>query len=169
MTRFFSPHGMLSILAICAGAVLSANSSAEQLGGWVEHAQLVEKGITLRARLDSGARTCSLNASDLRIVERQGTEYAQFSITSREGKRVFFDEPVVRWSKIKRHFTESQRRPVIEVTICVGDTLKRTRVNLVDRANLNYQLLIGRNFLAGSTYIDSGHTYLLTPACNARE
>ena len=51
------------------------------------------------------------------------------------------------------------------MAICLGSHYMETDVNLVDRSNFDYQMLIGRNFLAGNVLIDPASTYVAEPAC----
>lgn len=117
------------------------------------------------AKLDTGAKTTSINAINPEFFVRDGQRWSRFSITSKDNKSVTIEAPVVREATIKRHFDQQQVRPVIMLEICIGNVRKREEVNLVDRSKLNYQLLIGRNFLNGDLLIDSASTYLLTPDC----
>jgi hypothetical protein len=55
---------------------------------------------------------------------------------------------------------------VIVLGVCLSNVYKEVEVNLVDRANFNYPMLVGRSFLAGSFVVDSGEKYLTTPKCN---
>ncbi len=133
--------------------------------GWVEKAVLYPKGIVLHAKLDTGAKTSSLHASDPEFITRDGKEWARISVTNRKIETVIIEAPVVRNVKIKRHFGDSQARQVVLLDLCIGNVRKTEEVNLVDRTGLNYQLLIGRNFLEGSFLVDSGATYMLSPDC----
>ena len=56
-------------------------------------------------------------------------------------------------------------RPVILLDLCIGNVRKKEEVNLVDRRGMNYELLIGRNFLKDEFLIDPGATYSLSPDC----
>ena len=117
------------------------------------------------AKLDTGAKTTSINAINPEFFERDGQRWSRFSIMNKDNKTVTIEAPVVREATIKRHFEQKQTRPVIMLDICIGKVRKKEEVNLVDRSKLNYQLLIGRNFLKGDLLIDSASTYLLTPDC----
>jgi len=49
--------------------------------------------------------------------------------------------------------------------ICLGSVYKEVEVNLVDRSNFNYQLLIGRNYLANSFLVDPSLTFSTKSKC----
>ena len=155
---------------IVAGLMLAVSGlqavAAEPLrAGWIEKAVIYPQGIVLHAKLDTGAKTSSLHASDPEFFERDDKQWVRISVTNRNIETVMIEVPVVRNSKIKRHFGERQTRPVIKLDICIGNVRKTEEVNLVDRSGMNYQLLVGRNFLKGSLLIDSGTTYSLSPDC----
>ncbi len=147
----------LSCLPVVASELLRA--------GWIEKAVLYPKGIVLHAKLDTGAKTSSLHAPDPEFFTRDGKEWVRITVTNKDIETVMVEAPVERNAKIKRHFGESQTRPVILLDLCIGNVRKTEEVNLVDRAGMNYQLLVGRNFLKGALLIDSGETYLLSPDC----
>jgi hypothetical protein len=134
--------------------------------GWVEKSVLYPQGIVLHAKLDTGAQTSSLHAPDPEYFTRDGKEWARISVTNKNIETVILEVPVVRRAKIKRHFGERQTRQVVLLDMCIGNVRKTEEVNLVDRTGLNYQLLVGRNFLKESLLIDSGATYMMSPDCS---
>jgi hypothetical protein len=133
--------------------------------GWIEKAVLYPQGIVLRAKLDTGAKTSSLHAPDPEFITRDGKQWVRMSVTNKAIETVMIEAPVVRSATIKRHFGDKQSRPVVQLDLCIGNVRKTEEVNLVDRAGMNYQLLIGRNFLEGALLIDSGATYMLSLDC----
>ena len=159
--RYCYPCALVLILSLQSQGIASAAVTA----GWIEKAVIYPAGIMFHAKLDTGAKTTSINAIDPEFFERDGQPWSRFKITSKEDKTVTIEAPVVREATIKRHFDQKQVRPVIMLDICIGKVRKKEEVNLVDRSNLNYQLLIGRNFLSGDLLIASASTYLLTPDC----
>jgi hypothetical protein len=151
------------VLFLYGQQVLSAELTR---AGWIEKAVLYPQGMVLHAKLDTGARTSSLHASDPEYIYRDGKEWVRISVTNRNIETVMVEAPVVRDVKIKRHFGERQVRKVVLLDLCIGNVRKTEEVSLVDRTGLNYQLLIGRNFLKNALLIDSGSTYLLSPDCS---
>lgn len=151
------------VLFLYGKQVLSAELTR---AGWIEKAMLHPQGILLHAKLDTGAKTSSLHAPDPEFVFHDGREWVRISVTNRNIETVMIEAPVVRDVKIKRHFGDSQVRKVVLLDLCIGNVRKTEEVNLVDRTGLNYQLLIGRNFLKDALLIDSGSTYLLSPDCS---
>ncbi len=140
---------------------------ADVTAGWIEYGRLIPSGIELKAKLDTGAKHSSINARALTFFQSGGREHVRFKVVNKSGDSVELALPVVRHARIKRHFGNTQDRPVVQLNICIGDVLKTAEVNLVDRTGFNYPLLIGRSFLAGDFVIDSSTKYRLTPDCRS--
>jgi hypothetical protein len=163
-TLFTIFYAALLLAVTCTGALAVEN--ALPVAGWLERAMLVD-GLTVHAKLDTGADTSSINATGMEVFTRDDEDWIRFSLTGLKGKKVTLERRVVRTTTIKRHFGEKQDRPVVNLQICVGSIRQFVEVSLVDRSGLNYPLLVGRNFLGNTLLVDSGHTYLLPTDCPA--
>lgn len=147
-------------------AGLAGVSAQEKpLVGWVEKVRISPGGIVVHAKLDTGADYSSLNATDVEAFDKNGREMVRFSIRSRYGETVKIEKEVQRVAVIKRHSTKDQKRKVIRLGICLGATYMEADVNLVDRSKFDYQMLIGRNFLAGNAVVDPAITLTSEPSC----
>ena len=138
---------------------------AKEVVGWIENVQFYPDGITLKAKIDTGAKTSSLHYNHMNQIEKDGEIWVSFSITNANGETQYFKKKVVRTSTIKRHFGAKQDRLVIKMGLCLGGIYKEADVNLVDRSGLNYQLLIGRRFLKEAFLVDPGNQFLSNPNC----
>jgi hypothetical protein len=143
----------------------SALAQTKENFGWVEKVLLYPDGLPLQAKLDTGADNSSLDASDVESFEKNGVEWVRFQIRNRYGQKISFEKEVRRVAMIKRHSSKHQRRKVIRVGVCLGKTYLETDVNLVDRTNFAYQMLLGRTFLAGNAIVDPSLTYTTEPNC----
>lgn len=143
-------------------------SSAEhkKVAGWIENVILYPGKVMLKAKLDTGAKTSSLNTPYYKTFTREGKSWVRFDVENKEGKRVRIEKKVVRDAKIKRKNMPSKERPVILLGLCMGTVFKEVEVNLEDRSNYIYQLLIGRNFLKGSYVVDPAIKFTTKPNCN---
>jgi hypothetical protein len=160
LRRFLLP-GLLCLVLTPAGPVAAAPSTA----GWVEPVRIVEAGIALPAKLDSGAAHSSLHAERVLFSGSGDAMRARFEVTGPGGARVTLERPVVRMARIKRHGAAPQLRPVVRLTLCIGTARREVEVNLVDRSGFDYPLLLGRSFLRGLVVIDVDRQYLTEPAC----
>jgi hypothetical protein len=119
----------------------------------------------IKAKLDTGADNSSIHAQVTAEFERNGKPWIAFDVESVDGRKIGFERQVIRTVRIKRHAGESQRRPVVRLTFCVGDIARDVEVNLVNRAKLKYNLLIGRSFMAGQLLVDSALKFTTEPTC----
>jgi hypothetical protein len=142
-----------------------AGSVRPEIVGWVEDACIQPYKLILPAKVDTGAVTCSLNASDMTQFEKNGEKWVRLTIIDKNGKRAVIEKKIIGMRRIKRHYGHYQDRPVIRLIICVGNILKTSEVNLVDRTGFVYPLLIGRNFMGGSMIVNPSATYTIEPEC----
>lgn len=153
------------VVLLCVASVPVVAAADKQVAGWVEMATIQPGNLAVRAKLDTGAETSSVHCLCASTFEKDGKEWVRFTLHNWQGETVQMEREVVRRAIIKRHFGGSQERLVITLPICVGNVLKEGEVNVVDRSGLDYQLLIGRNFMAGGLVVDPGAKYLLQPTC----
>ena len=156
--------GWVTSLGIVAGGSM-ADAKEKPVIGWVERVRIFPGNFEIHAKIDTGAKTSSLNAPNLQIFTRDGAEWASFDVTNRRGVTKHFEQKIFRTAKIRRHGGRYQRRPVVMLGVCVGSVYQVTQVNLVDRNNFNYQMLIGRRFTAGRIVVDPGRTFIAKPEC----
>ena len=145
--------------------VAPTNCHEKLVAGWIENVQIHPGNLFIRAKLDTGAKNSSLNAAQIKKFERQGETWIQFYVVDRKGKKFNFEKKVHRYAKIKDRGSAPENRPVILLGICLGAIYKEVEVNLEDRSNFNYPLLIGRSFLKGSIIVDPSATFTTKPEC----
>ncbi len=146
--------------------VMPGLAGQKKVVGWIEKVRIYPGGLTIRAKLDTGADNSSLDAANLTKFERDGRPWVRFDLDNHEGNRVTIERPLVREAIIKRHFHQGQKRPVVKIGVCLGRFYKETEVNLVDRTGFNYRMLIGRKFMEGAVIIDPAVKYTVEPQCS---
>ena len=153
--------------AVIGPLVVAATASAgnKQIVGWVEKARIYPGNLVLQAKMDSGADNSSLNVPHLVEFERDGEKWVRFELTGNSEQTVLIERKVLRTAKIKRHREVRQKRPVVHLGICVGNYYQEAEVNLVDRSNFKYPLLIGRSFMRDRLLIDPSAQFTLEPVC----
>ena len=134
--------------------------------GWIERVKLGADGMVVAAKLDTGADTSSLHAENLRWEKRADGDWVAFDVTGATGEKVRLEHRVVRVARIRqRDSAPAQKRPTIVMGVCLGEVYELTEVNLTDRSRFNYEMLIGRSFLAGRFAVDSARMNTVEPAC----
>ena len=158
------------LLWLVQPACVEAKSSEMQILGWVENAYLPDPGIELKAKLDTGAETSSLDSRVVKKFRKEGKRWVRFSITDREsGEEFILVRERVRTIGVVQHDGSKQTRPVVMMKLCVAGSLLETEVSLVDRSEFNYPLLVGRTALATFAVVDSSDTFLGHSDCTGNE
>jgi len=154
------------MLAVLSGGPLHADG--KNIMGWVERVEIFGSGLSMKAKLDTGAKTSSLDATEIEIFREDGKRWVRFVITDDDAQESFtLERPLERYVRIVRHSGEHQRRPVVMLEICLGSNLHDIEFSLIDRSNFIYPVLLGRSALQGQTLIDPDETYLTRPRCNS--
>lgn len=154
-------------LSLLAGNV-QADTSIQQIYSWKENVKVYPSGLQFKAKLDSGAKTSSLHATEIEEFERDGEDWIRFVIENDDEEKEKLERRLERNVKIKEHGGGLQRRPVVKMGICLGKMYKEVEVNLVDRSNFSAGMLIGRTFMEGDVLIDPSTTYGHTPDCDRK-
>jgi hypothetical protein len=154
---------IFTLLLIGPGGL--ATASQPQTVGWIERVRIGPQGFLLQAKLDTGADSSSLGASDIDVYSRDSKFWVRFRVTNKKNETGIFDLPIVRFSRIKRHGGKSIERPVVELDICLGRINQRTRISLTDRAQFKFGVLVGRNFLSAGKLVDSSRKFVMEPSC----
>jgi hypothetical protein len=144
---------------------LAGNVGAKQVVGWVENIKVYPGGVTVKAKVDSGAKTSSLDCECITPFKRDGKDWLSFSVKNHKGDIIRLEKPVTRVAIIKRHFGKEQKRYVVKLGICLGSIYREAEVTLVDRTGFNYAMLVGRNFLKDDFLIDPSNTFRNQPEC----
>ncbi|MCC5793394.1 MAG: ATP-dependent zinc protease [Chromatiales bacterium] len=145
-----------------------------QLLGWLEWVQLERTDggqiLELRAKLDTGATTSSINAQNQRRFTRNGERWVAFDVADphEPGSYIRFERPVVRNVRIRRAGGSVDQRPVVELGMCLGDAYRKRQFTLADRSAMDYQVLVGRNFMERHIIVDPTETWTRPPQCEER-
>ena len=155
-------------LTLALAALVAAPAVADGLPvfGYLEQAMILPEGFPIRAKLDTGADGSSLDATDIRYFRRGGRDWIAFMVSSVDDREIRLEKPVLRTVRIRQHSGKSAKRPVVTIILCLGGISRETRVNLTDRSKFSYNLLIGRNFMAGKLLVDPGRKFLTKPDCS---
>lgn len=155
--------------AICTGIVLFPGQPVladnETIAGYIENAWIGTPAIKLAAKLDTGAKTSSINAKGYKKYQNGNHTYVRFTIFNKHGHSLFINAPISRYVKIRRANAKTISRPVIRLKVCVAGKTATTEFTLANRNRMKYQLLIGRSFMDGRLLVNSGVQMLQTGLC----
>lgn len=109
------------------------------------------------ARVDTGATTSSLSATDIVTLERDGQKWARFTIVPEENSDSSYEveAPISRTANIRQSSTnEIDKRPVVRLTVRIGNMTDTAEFTLTDRSHMSYPILLGREFLKDIAIVD---------------
>lgn len=118
--------------------------------GLREWINLPELGMVgLRAKVDTGARTSSLHASDIQPFERDGERWVRFlaHLGTLVQRRHRCEAPVVSVKTIKSSNGHAQTRYVIRTLLTLGTREWPVEFTLTCRKTMRYRVLLGSKAL----------------------
>lgn len=140
--------------------VIDERLDNKTLVGRSEWIGLPEVGTYLEARIDSGANTSSLSATEITPFERDGEDWVRFKLGLNDEDDVvetirdkWIEAPVERRVRIVQANGE-ESRPVISLLLTLGPLRESVEFTLNDRTHLDYPVLLGRRFLMDIAIID---------------
>jgi hypothetical protein len=132
--------------------------------GWREWVALPELGVSaIQAKVDTGADSSSLHAFNQVRFVRDEIEYIRFEI--HPGKRskkgaIVCESAVVMDRKVRNPGGRSELRPVISTSVVVNGVPIRALINLTERDEMSFRMLIGRRTMRGKFLVNPGRSYL---------
>lgn len=155
----------LLVLLLCFLPVSDLFALDKQVIGWIEKVKIENTGLQLKAKIDTGATTSSINAKIIKKFKKDGQSWIRFKLIDKQDNKIVFERRVIQYVKIKRKLAFSIKRPVILLGLCIGNVYREEKVNLSDRKNFVYPVLVGRNYLGGYFLVDSAHKFTVKPEC----
>lgn len=139
--------------------------------GWREMVSLPNlTHARIPAKIDTGARTSSLHATEIERFDRDGHLWLRFCLDIGHGA----SEPVtVETRNADRRIVtssngEAQERYIIKTMLELGELRFGAEFSLADRSDMKFPILIGRTALRRRFVVDSGRSYLQSSAAERR-
>ena len=119
--------------------------------------------VGLRAKIDTGASTSCLHASDIQPFQRDGKDWVRFSahFGTLVQRRHRCEAQVVAVKTIKSSNGQAQSRYVIRTALALGDRVWPVNFTLACRKSMQYRVLLGAKALvAGQLVVNPALTYV---------
>ncbi len=132
--------------------------------GWREWVALPELGVPrIKAKVDTGARTCALHAFDIETFEQEGAPWVRFRVLPLQRRRqgaVTIEAPLVDQRWVRSSSGKKTLRPVIATTLTLGGRSWQIEVTLVRRDLLGFRMLLGRQAIRSGYVVHPGRSFL---------
>lgn len=117
----------------------------------------------IKARIDSGAKTSSIHAFNIRTFLKEGESWVSFEVHPLQNDRqttVRCMAPLVDRRLVKSSSGDTNRRYVILVPMSLGDETWEVEVTLANRDSMGYRMLLGREAMNGRVVVDPAEKLL---------
>ena len=116
----------------------------------------------IKARVDSGARTSSIQATHIKVYQEHAEDWVQFDVHPLQENRgitltcraKLIDRRIVRSSN-----GTSEERCVIRTPMRLGEAVFDIELTLASRETMEYRMLLGREAIAGRYLVDPSGSY----------
>lgn len=133
--------------------------------GWREYVAIPDWRLRrIRAKIDTGARSCAL---DVHRLEHIDDEHVRFEIALSRVDRTrirVVEAKIARSSMVKSSLGDLHERIFIQTPILMAGQHLVVEIGLVSRESMRTRMLIGRNALEGLFLIDPAQRFLWPPA-----
>ncbi|MCW8329411.1 RimK/LysX family protein [Photobacterium sp. SDRW27] len=155
----------LILLSMTSANLAMANgeeNKQKSVVGQIETIKVHELEMDFQARIDTGAATTSIHATDITVNGEEPDsedmrdhlgEMVEFTSINENGDKATYKGKIIKVSKI-RNAQGVERRYAVKMDLGWNGEHKTVAVNLRDRSKLDYKLLIGRNWLSGDYVVD---------------
>lgn len=116
-----------------------------------------------KARVDTGATTASISATNIERFERDGEKWVHFNLESDKNTvPKIIEARIVRFVSIiqANDPEEKDSRLVVSLHVRIGGVVGETEFTLTDRTHMEYPILIGRTFLQDVAVVDVSKEYI---------
>ncbi len=131
--------------------------------GWREWVKLPDLGVDIiKAKVDSGARSSSLHAVNIKKFTRDGEKWVRFQIHPLQrtsDKTISAEAKLLDIRTVRSSSGKAELRPVILTHITLHGTTWPIELTLASRADMGFRMLLGREAFRGRFLVDAANSY----------
>ena len=161
---------ILLILGCIHSSAISSKEPAKIIAGWIENVRVENQGYEVKAKLDTGAQTSSIHATNIKPFKKDGKKWVKFTLLLVDKKdnehKLVLEKPRSHKANIKNNNGSYDKRYVVDLHICFNGRAQSTEFTLADRTDYIYDILLGRQFLKKNAIVDSNQVFLTVAKCN---
>ncbi len=136
-----------------------------QVIGGEEWCVFEDLGIpAIKARVDSGAKTSSIQANNVKVYNKGLEEWVKFEVNPIQDNRsvtIKCEAKLVDRRAVKSSVGISEERLVVKTIIKLGDNEHSVELTLANRDTMEYRMLLGREALNQRYMVNSAESYCL--------
>ena len=143
---------------------MTAHIAPSMIIGACEWIALPDLGIDrLRARVDTGAKSCALHASAIEPFSRDEEDWVRFRVhlghPRPRGDQVC-EARLLSVRRVRSTSGEAEQRFTIRTPIVIGHSRWWVDVTLADRGRMRYRMLLGRKAMENHALVYPARTFL---------
>lgn len=134
-------------------------SSGGVVIGWREWVTLPDLGVTVKAKVDTGARTSALHVEDI-VLAGDSVSFDVLPQQHDDNRRTRADAPLLDVREIRSSSGAVQQRYVIKTWAKLHRRRWQIELTLASRDEMGFRMLLGRTAVRGRFLVDPGASYL---------
>ena len=131
--------------------------------GWREWVGLPEFGIkAIKVKVDTGARSSSLHASNLREFNQGGEKWVRFKVHPVQRKKdatVEIEARIIDYRSVRSSSGKASIRPVVITKLTLLGITWPVELTLASRDKMGFRMLLGREAFRDRFLVDAGKSY----------
>lgn len=133
--------------------------------GWREWVSLPNLGIqSIKAKVDTGARTSCLHAFSLETFDKNGKDWVRFGmhpVQNNIDKEIYCEAEIIDQRMVTDSGGHKEKRIVISTELVLPTHSWPIEITLTNRDNMNFRMLLGRTAMKRKVIVKPGRSYLL--------
>ena len=139
---------------------MSVHKSKTIIGRFEKLRFVDAKDVLVKAKVDTGAKTSTVHVSGIKEVVENDKSYLEFYLFAKPDLKLRKSKFTKR--KIKSSTGHMQERYVVELPILFDSKKYNVEFSLSKRKSMNFEILLGRQFLRKGFIVDVAHSYSLS-------
>ncbi|HEX7583093.1 MAG TPA: 30S ribosomal protein S6--L-glutamate ligase [Prolixibacteraceae bacterium] len=118
----------------------------------------------IKARVDSGAKTSSIHASNIQKINKKGEKWVSFEVHPiQDTRRITLrcEAKVIAQRIVKSSSGISEKRYVIQSMMKIGNYQWMIELTLANRDSMGFCMLLGREAMENRVFVDPANSFLL--------
>ena len=141
-----------------AKSSVSSGNNHKRVLGWREWVSLPDLGIvSIKAKLDTGAKTSALHAWDLSLYKVNRRQWIRFRVHPMQRDKetsTICEAPLSDRRWVTNSSGSSERRYIISTELQIGDSRWPIELSLTNREAMGFPMIIGREAMRNRILVD---------------